>query len=91
MQLQRNIEELQAEQSRLCEDKFKLQQELQHIRGDYENKVSQLSSYERQLVERNEALDQVQRSYDAVRAQFDSMQQDKEKKTLVIRIEARCF
>ena len=83
MQLQRNIEELQAEQSRLCEDKHKLQQELQHVRGDYDSKVSQVSSYERQLAEKNEALDQVQRAHDAVKAQFDSLQQDPEKKKLV--------
>lgn len=87
----REIEELRAEISRLCEDKFKLQRQLEHTRGDLESKGSQerqlteqLQSYERQLAEKTLTADQLQKQYDELRAQFDSTQQDKDKKKLVM-------
>ena len=86
----RQIDELRAEQSRLCEDKFKLQRELEHVQGDLENKrgqerqlAEQLQSYERQLAEKTSTAEELQKQRDELRAQVDSTQQDKDKKKLV--------
>ena len=89
-QLQRSVDELRAEQSRLCEDKIKLQTELEHMRGDLERKGSQerqlteqLNSYGRQLTEKVESSEQLQKQNDELKAQLESLRQDKERKTLV--------
>ena len=87
----REIVEIRAEQSHLFEDKFKLQRELKHVLSDLENKGAQeryldeqLHSYVRQLAEKTSVAEQLQRQYDKLRAQFDSTQQDKDKKKLVM-------
>ena len=61
------------------------------MKGDLENKgaqerqlAEQLQSYERQLAEKTSAAEQLQKQYDELRAQFDSTQQDKDKKKLVM-------
>lgn len=94
----RDIDELRAEQSRLCEDKFKLQRELEHVRGDLENKgaqerqlTQQLQSFERQLAEKTSSGEQLQKQLDELRAQFDSTQQDKDKKKLVTHSLRPCY
>lgn len=78
------MDELQAEQSRLCEDKIKLQTELEHVRGDLQRKdrqyADQLSSFERIAMEKTAAMEQLQKEKDEMRAQLESVQQDKEKK-----------
>ena len=60
------------------------------MRGDLDNKgtrerqlTEQLQSYERQLAEKISAAEQLQKQYDELRSQFDSTQQDKDKKKLV--------
>ena len=61
------------------------------MKGDLENKGSlerqlaeQLQNYERQLTEKTAAADQLQRQHGELRAQFDSTQEDKDKKKLVM-------
>ena len=86
-QLQREVTELRAEQSRLCEDKHKLQKQLELAqeskRRDERQLAEQLNNFERQVTEKMEALEQLRRSYDEVRAQLDNVQHDKEKKRSV--------
>ena len=61
------------------------------MRGDLDNKgaqerqlTEQLQSYERQLAEKTSAAEQLQKQHDELRSQFDSTQQDKDKKKLVV-------
>ena len=61
------------------------------MRGNLENKGSQerqlaeqLQNFESQLAEKTSAAEQLQRQCDELRAQFQSTQQDKDKKKLVM-------
>jgi uncharacterized coiled-coil DUF342 family protein len=80
----KEVDKLRAEQNRLCEDKLKLQRELERVQGDLESKgaqerllTEQLQSFKRQLTEKISAAEELQSQCDEWRAQLDSTQLDK--------------